>query len=596
MEPIVEYENDAILHNKVIGISFCVYGTHVKYLKGLEENLKVINEKLPNYRVYIYMGNDVPDEYYHIYSSYKNVTIMKIDKNGTVGAELMMYRSFTLDYYSDVYISFSRDIDSLINDRDIWTMNEFIQSDKLFHVVRDHYWHKMRIMGGTFGMKRNNIISIKKEYWSWKENSNIEDLTYATDEKFLQEKVYDIIKNCVLIHSNIVGYLGEHIHGITKNLLDEYDFIGNVVDYDENMNKFFKFKYYEFPLVEHFHFLVAQEQWQLFIKLYEETSLHTIKPESGILFPMYMGYYYTNQFLKCIDILKKYEFLTIDEALLFNSNYLFSKLGKKIVATTNIKRQPNEDEIIVYYGNYLHDINNLPISNKVFRHPKYFCNIHHDLIEFHESWNNIDVIYILNLEERGDRYLEILVELCKMGCPLQKIYHYKAKKEIVTTDKEVDTYIGAAKNHINVIEHFINNNYNHCLILEDDITFTNNIEEHQTNLNLFFERKYDFDVCFISSSKYGPFDEYDDLLRISKQPCTTSSGYILNKSRADKVLNIIKEGNDLLLETGNHRVYANDRYWAKIQDDNKMFIFNNKFGYQRPSYSSITQKFSCHFD
>ena len=279
-----------------------------------------------------------------------------------------------------------------------------------------------------------------------------------------------------------------------------------------------------------------------------------------------------------------------------NSNYLFCQLGKKIVATTNIKREPNEDEIIVYYGNYLNDINNLPISNKVFRHPKYFYNLRHDFIEFHDCWNNIDVIYVLNLEERGDRYLEILVELCKMGCPLQKIHHYKAKKEAITSNKETDVYYGAAKNHTDVIEHFIDNNYNYCLILEDDVTFTDKIEEHQTHLKVFFERKYDFDVCFISSSKYGPFEEYDDLLRISKQPCTTSSGYILNKSTVNKVLNVIKEGNDLLLQTGNHRIYANDRYWEKIQGDNKMFIFNNKFGYQRPSYSSITQKFSCHFD
>ena len=190
----------------------------------------------------------------------------------------------------------------------------------------------------------------------------------------------------------------------------------------------------------------------------------------------------------------------------------------------------------------------------------------------------------------------MLVELCKMGCPLHKIYHYKAKKEVITGNKETDIYYGAAKNHVDVITHFVNNNYNYCLILEDDVTFTDRIEEHQKNLTTFFDRKYDFDVCFISASKNGLLEEYDDLLRISKQECTTSSGYILNKNTVNKVLNVIKEGNELLLQTGNHGIYANDRFWAKIQSDNKMFVFNTKFGYQRPSYSSITGQYQCHFD
>ena len=573
---------------KNIVFSFCIYGNNIKYLRGLEENLKIINEKLPEFYSYIYFSNDVQELYYEIYSKYKNVKIHKIDKNGP---ELMLYRILTLDIDDKVDVSFSRDIDSRINDRDIWTINEFLNSNKYFHIIRDHYYHKNTIMGGSFGMKRKEFFSISKELESWKESNKITKYDYGTDEQFLRERVYDMIKNDVLIHSNIVGYLHEKISPIEPPLKNEYDFIGNVVDYDEQNLEYFKFKYYDFPYDTHFYFLRKQEQWNILIVLYEEKfSMSSFTDD--MLYSLYMAYYYSKKYRKCIDILRKIK--VVSEHLIHNSNYLFSKLYSDIIATTDLSREPKENEIVVYYGNYHYSIDNFPVNNKVYRHPIFFSSLQHTKFEFDDCWDNIDIIYILNLEIRYDRYLEILVELCKLNAPLNKIHHYKAKK--VINNNDVNIYYEAAKNHIDVITHFIEHNYNNCLILEDDVTFTNRTVEHKKDLKTFFDRNYDFDVCFITASEYGIILPNDDLLSISKQFCTTSSGYILNKKSSKKILDTLIEGNELLLKTGNHRKYANDRYWEKLQIDNKFFIFNRKFGYQRPSYSNINNRYLCHFD
>lgn len=564
-------------------ISFCIYGNNPKYLIGLEENIKIINEILPDFFIFIYLGNDVDE---NLFNNYKNTFIRKIDLND---AELMIYRCFTLDFYPDIDISFSRDADSLINKRDIFLMNEFIKSSQSFHIIRDHYFHKNKIMGGTFGMKRTDL-NFKNEYDSWKLLNNINKIGYGSDERFLREVIYDKIKNNSLIHSNIVGYLHEKITLIDIPLENEYDFIGNIIEY-KNLKKEYKFKYYDFSFFEHFRFLYSQEQWLLMIILLKNFN---IEPTQDMIFPLYQAYYYTANYNDCKEILKKTENIT--EHLIYSSNYLFRKLYKTIVATTDLTREPKQDEVVIYYGNFYHSINNLPIDNKVYRHPKYFNSLEHSIVEFDECWNKIDIIYVLNLETRPDRYLEILVELCRINAPLHKVYHYLAKKESYCEDKQVNTYYGAAKNHIDVIEHFIDKNYEFCLILEDDLTFTPRIKEHQLDLKLFFDRNYDFDVCFISASKNGTILPYDDLLTVSKQFCTTSSGYIINKKSSKKILETLKEGNELLLKTGNYNIYANDRYWQILQKENKFLIFKLKFGYQRPSYSSIIEKFNCYFD
>jgi hypothetical protein len=349
---------------------------------------------------------------------------------------------------------------------------------------------------------------------------------------------------------------------------------------------------------DHFKILYKAEQWKHLINISENIKIMDFNfyERYDILYNLYIAHYNCGNYNDCIEILKLFKTTYVNEHIIVNSSLLFSKLNKTIVGTTDINRKPNENEIVIIYGNFHYSIDNLPTTNIVYRHPLYFDKVKHDIVEFDECWKEIDIIYILNLVDRYDRYLEILIELCKINAPLNKIHHYKANKEIITGNKKLDVYYGAGKNHIDVVKHFIQNNYNNCLILEDDVTFTSNITMHKKDLKIFLDRKYDFDICFITSSIMGEIRDYDDLLLLSYQYCTTSSGYILNNKTAKKVLDVLEEGNMKLLETGNDITYCCDRYWSKIQKDNKVFIFKNKFGYQRPSYSSITQNTACYFD
>ena len=60
---------------------------------------------------------------------------------------------------------FFRDADSRMRERDRWCMAEFEKSDKSLHIIRDHFWHKSRIMGGAWGAKKGAFPRLDWEAW-----------------------------------------------------------------------------------------------------------------------------------------------------------------------------------------------------------------------------------------------------------------------------------------------------------------------------------------------------------------------------------------------------------------------------------------------
>ena len=60
-----------------------------------------------------------------------------------------------LDLQVDILMS--RDLDSLINERESAAVTEWIKSPDALHVIRDHPLHKKEILGGLFGIKLGTI-------------------------------------------------------------------------------------------------------------------------------------------------------------------------------------------------------------------------------------------------------------------------------------------------------------------------------------------------------------------------------------------------------------------------------------------------------
>ena len=203
-------------------ISFCLFGNKPKYTRGIVENLKIIREKLPEFCVYIFLGTGVPDEVITECESFPHVHIVRSTEAD------MVLPALRICYPVEADILFARDADSRINARDLWVMNEFMKSNKSFHIVRDHVCHVAKIMAGLCGRRRSVQPAIMFEKWKVGEL-----FYYGTDEVFLENVVYPQVAQDALFHCSANCYPGEDVQPMPP-LENSTDFLGNVVDYKNN--------------------------------------------------------------------------------------------------------------------------------------------------------------------------------------------------------------------------------------------------------------------------------------------------------------------------------------------------------------------------
>ena len=189
--------------NKVI--SFCLYGNKDLYCLGLIENIDIINKKYNDWKIYVYYSN-IPDNILNILRNKSNTYLFECTNQGYKW-EGMFWRFYPIEN-KDIDYFLSRDADSRISDREINLVNEWILSGKSFHIIRDHPFHKIEILGGTFGVnvKKFKVLCINYDFKNinyYKEqyyNIYNKDIERWPDQDFLQKIIYPIIKYDNITH------------------------------------------------------------------------------------------------------------------------------------------------------------------------------------------------------------------------------------------------------------------------------------------------------------------------------------------------------------------------------------------------------------
>jgi len=106
-----------------------------------------------------------------------------------------MFWRFLAASDADVEVMLSRDTDSRLSEREKAAVEEWLESDKGFHIMRDHPAHITAILGGMWGAKKGsipdmgNLISeyTRGEFWQ-------------VDQNFLREKIYPLVRNDAYVH------------------------------------------------------------------------------------------------------------------------------------------------------------------------------------------------------------------------------------------------------------------------------------------------------------------------------------------------------------------------------------------------------------
>lgn len=180
-------------------IAFSLFGNDAVYTANMEKVIKTYNELLPGWKCRVYVAKDIDANYIKLLTG--NGCEVVIMENAGVDARYTTWRFLAIEEGAEAVII--RDLDSMPTLREKIMIEQWLASDKDFHIIRDHIHHNALVMAGMWGIKKSTI-SIKKETRKHLLTNN-----YGVDQVFLEKVIYPRFKNSVMVHDSFPRFPDE---------------------------------------------------------------------------------------------------------------------------------------------------------------------------------------------------------------------------------------------------------------------------------------------------------------------------------------------------------------------------------------------------
>ena len=179
-------------------LSFSLYGKNLIYLLGAIEILKEQPKVYPGWCCRFYVAEDVVSGVIEELSAGGAEVIIMRPEPGAAG---MFWRYLPADE-ENLEACLMLDVDSPLLERQKCATDEWLNSDQLYHVIRDHRHHDKKIMGGLFGMKWPSPIklNIRQEVEDFILRRPNKVVKRGNDQIFLANRIYPRIKEHTLFH------------------------------------------------------------------------------------------------------------------------------------------------------------------------------------------------------------------------------------------------------------------------------------------------------------------------------------------------------------------------------------------------------------
>jgi protein O-GlcNAc transferase len=217
--------------------SFTLFGDQDRYCKGMLCNVEEIEKRFPDFKIWIYIGDSVPNS---ILIELANHSSVKLLFTGETGMVNKVYRYLPIDD-PEVELMIVRDSDSRVYQRDEQSVHDFMKSEKRFQIIRDHRVHTIPILGGLFGVKKGclempmiALLTIFFEHDVKRENFGYED-----DQNFLRRWVYPRIVYDAYIQDEYDQHFeppSMHVKISTPRVFP--DFIGQIYMFNEDGSQY----------------------------------------------------------------------------------------------------------------------------------------------------------------------------------------------------------------------------------------------------------------------------------------------------------------------------------------------------------------------
>ena len=248
------------------------------------------------------------------------------------------------------------------------------------------------------------------------------------------------------------------------------------------------------------------------------------------------------------------------------SIYLFSKFKNVITTSGN-----GELFIALYRGHSNGIIQYLNRRSFIYGQPTLASEPTDTPFWYDYSWNFIDKVVYINIDERTDRREHMENKILNVFVT-SKVQRFSAVKHERGN-------IGCTRSHIEVLKMAIREGWKNVLILEDDAEW-NKYEEGYAKLQELMKHPYDVIMLSPSAAQWDP-----NTMRLFESE--TSCGYIVSDRYFVTLLKHYQHGLELLESTGNSNLYVMDEHWKSIQKRDIWYTIIPAMIYQRPGYSDI---------
>lgn len=221
-------------------ISYSLWGSRPMFVNGIIDNIILAKKHFPGWTVVVYM----PD--YEIAANGQLVDTVIAQKNariipsgqadGYIGSFWRFQAVFDDNSVERVIV---RDADDRLGLRDRWCVDQWVQSGKEFHVIRDHPNHRHNVMGGMWGLDtRNgeNVSWFKSQYEKavseidrgpWKISGP--QKYFGANQRFMSDVIWPKYEKSVLVHDEFYKPYGNE-QPIAIKRKGPKDFIGQKYD------------------------------------------------------------------------------------------------------------------------------------------------------------------------------------------------------------------------------------------------------------------------------------------------------------------------------------------------------------------------------
>ena len=192
-------------------ISFSLYGLQPRYGEMAVLNVLAARRHLPDFVCRFYLDKSVPPALVQRLQALGAQCILMDTESGHMPPTFWRFLAMDDAQANHVLV---RDVDSLIDAREAWCIQDWRLSGREFHIIRDDCCHTELMLAGLIGIQSGVLRDVAGQIAQFLKTSGEAGWKRFADQLFLRECVWPLARQHALTHDTVYGY-GTHVHQVS---------------------------------------------------------------------------------------------------------------------------------------------------------------------------------------------------------------------------------------------------------------------------------------------------------------------------------------------------------------------------------------------